>query len=242
MNLETIKENRTPESETLTNNSVFPGAVADISDQLTNESISDVSESNAESPSPSDEIDDEDSAMAPSAMAPSAIAPLDTNPSATAPLDTNPSAIAPSAIASSETAPSAIAPSAMAPPMNTIAENPPFLKSGPPKVFGEQPSIPTNLKKAINFRKTLKHKKRSEYERLSDGDKLIAKKQIVNNLINVLRSSTQKTTFQHHKKSIVKLRHTLNKHLDYIETKKSTKSNKKPERKIFKKSRRSKQI
>jgi hypothetical protein len=153
------------------------------------------------------------------------------------PSETNTNDAADSPIESAEIQTPVVAPS-----MNAIAENPPFLTSGPPQVFTAPTEVPPYLNKAINFRRTLKHKKRAEYEGLSDSDKLVAKKQIVDNMIRVLRSSTQKTTFQHHKKSIVKLRHTFNKHLDYIETKKRVKSVKKNEKSNDKKSRRSKSI
>ena len=197
--MDPISEDKTPESETPSNDSTPPGAVTSIAD------ISDQSSNDIESASPSLEV-----------------------PQIQDQIQDQPQPQIPAPI--------------VAPSENAIAENPPFLKSGPPQVFTEPTNIPPNLKKAINFRKTLKHKKRVEYERLSDSEKLVAKKHIVDNLIHVLRSSTQKTTFQHHKKSIVKLRHTLNKHLDYIETKKRVKSLKKNEKSNDKKSRRSKKI
>ena len=111
------------------------------------------------------------------------------------------------------------------PVSESLAQNPPFLQSTP--AFIAPTEVTSQLKQAINFRKTLKHKKRADYDRLSDSEKMVAKKKIVDNLIHVLRSSTQKTTYKNHKKSILKLRHTLNKHLDYIEKKKKVKSVKK---------------
>lgn len=133
------------------------------------------------------------------------------------------------------------APVVTGPVSESLVENPPFLQSTSSNIA--QIELPTHLKQAVNFRKTLKHKKRSDYERLSDNEKMVAKKKIVDNLIHVLRSSTQKTTYNNHKKSILKLRHTLNKHLDYIEKKKRVKSVKKEKiPKTIEKNRRSKSI
>jgi len=125
-------------------------------------------------------------------------------------------------------------------PQSVPVENPPFLQSEPTTLFTATNKLSDYLKKAINFRKTIKHKKRAEYEKLSDHDKAVAKKQIVDNLIHILRESTNKSTFKSHKKSIVKLRHTFNKHLDYIETKKRTKTTKKGKPAIAKSKGRSK--
>ena len=108
-----------------------------------------------------------------------------------------------------------------------VVENPPFLQ---PTAFEKSKStnkVSEGLRKAINLRKTLKHKKRDHYNRLSDTEKMEIKKTIIDNLIHVLRESTHKNMYTSHKKSIVKLRHTLNKHLDYIETKKKVKTVKK---------------
>lgn len=105
-----------------------------------------------------------------------------------------------------------------------VVENPPFIAPIQTDAFMKEKKIPNELDKVINFRKTIKHKKRPAYEMLSDSEKAEAKKKIVTNFIHVLRASTHKSTYNAHKKSIVKLRHTLNKHLDYIETKKRVKS------------------
>jgi hypothetical protein len=112
---------------------------------------------------------------------------------------------------------------------NIPLENPPFIAAAPIKseTIIPEKKVPNELGKVINFRKTLKHKKRYAYEILSDSEKIEAKKKIVNNLIDVLRASTHKSTYNAHKKSIVKLRHTFNKHLDYLETKKRVKTEKK---------------
>lgn len=105
-------------------------------------------------------------------------------------------------------------------------ENPPVIAAAPIKPETIK-KVQDELVKVINFRKTLKHKKRKEYENLDDYHKTEAKKKIVKNLIRVLRASTRKSTYNTHKKSIVKLRHTFNKHLDYLETKKRVKTEKK---------------
>ena len=94
-------------------------------------------------------------------------------------------------------------------------ENPPFLRPEP--LIIQEKKLPDHLVKAINFRKTLKNKRSSDYDQLSRSEKAEAKSKIIHHLIHVLRTSTQKNTFESHKKSITKLRHTLNKHLDYIE-------------------------
>jgi hypothetical protein len=122
----------------------------------------------------------------------------------------------------------------------TSAENPPFLIPTNTAPLVQTSDIPEPLKKAINFRKTLKHKKRVQYEGLSDSEKAVTKKKIIDHLIHVLRASTHRSTYTSHKKSIVKLRHTLNKHLDYIETKKHGKTSKKTSDPSKKNSRRSK--
>jgi hypothetical protein len=95
------------------------------------------------------------------------------------------------------------------------SENPPFLR--PELLTIPEKKLPDHLVKAINFRKTLKHKRPSDYEQLSRSEKAVTKNKIIHHLIHVLRTSTQKNIFESHKKSITKLRHTLNKHLDYIE-------------------------
>ena len=101
------------------------------------------------------------------------------------------------------------------------AENPPFLQ--PIAKVESKSKLPEDLRKAANLRKTLKHRKRIYYDKLSDEKKADEKKTIIDNLIHVLRESSHKSVYNSHKKSIVKLRHTLNKHLDYIETKKRVK-------------------
>jgi hypothetical protein len=95
------------------------------------------------------------------------------------------------------------------------SENPPFLRPEP--LIIPEKKLPDHLVKAINFRKTLKHKRPSDYDQLSRSEKALTKNKIIHHLIHVLRTSTQKNIFESHKKSITKLRHTLNKHLDYIE-------------------------
>jgi len=95
------------------------------------------------------------------------------------------------------------------------SENPPFLRPEPLTI--PEKKLPDHLVKAINFRKTLKHKRPSDYEQLSRSEKGETKNKIIHHLIHVLRTSTQKNIFDSHKRSITKLRHTLNKHLDYIE-------------------------
>jgi hypothetical protein len=218
MDLTPITEYRTPESEKPSNDSSPPGAVteiANISDQLSNSSETNTNDLDSTSPDGSP-VEAPVGAPVGSPVEGPEMQNKMPGPSYETPL---------------------VAPSA-----NAIAENPPFLKSGPPKVFTAPTNIPSNLQQAINFRRTLKHKKRAEYDRLSDSEKLVAKKHIVDNLIHVLRSSTNGTTFKHHKKSIVKLRHTLNKHLDYIERKKRVKSHKKSNKNNGRKTIRSKSI
>ncbi len=218
--MEPIKEDETPSTGSLEDNSNVPGAVS--FDSSNDSSIEPSMSPEIESSSAAEPVI-ESTTMGPDVkMEP----PVDEIPIDAAPLvDESPNEMS--------------APSVPVP--ESLAENPPFLQSTP--AFIAPTEVTSQLKQAINFRKTLKHKNRSDYDRLSDSEKMVAKKKIVDNLIHVLRSSTQKTTYKNHKKSILKLRHTLNKHLDYIEKKKKVKSLKKDKMpKTFEKYNRSKSI
>ena len=103
---------------------------------------------------------------------------------------------------------------------------PPFLQ--PENLIIKEQKLPDTLNKAIHFRNTLKNKHRGEYDNLSKSEKSDTKKKIIHHLIHVLRTSTQKNTFDSHKKLISNLRRSFNKHLDYIEkNNRSIKKNKK---------------
>jgi len=246
MDLTPITEDRTPESEKPSNDSSPPGAVteiANISDQLSNSSETNTNDLDSTSPVGAPAEGPVEAPIGSPVEAPVG-SPVEAPVGAPAEGPAEGPVEAP--VGSPEMQNKMPYPGyetpLVAPSANAIAENPPFLKSGPPKVFTAPTNIPSNLQQAINFRRTLKHKKRAEYDRLSDSEKLVAKKHIVDNLIHVLRSSTNGTTFKHHKKSIVKLRHTLNKHLDYIERKKRVKSHKKSNKNNGRKTIRSKSI
>jgi len=98
--------------------------------------------------------------------------------------------------------------------IETARENPPFLRSEPVIISKK---IDNSLSKAIHFRKTLKNKKYDHYQYMGKSERDNIKKKIIHHFIHILRTSTRKNTFEPHKKMISNLRHTFNKHLDYIE-------------------------